>query len=296
MWEFLTKIPALAKTGLKNVAAGRTQANLGMQSTHLPGAVTRVSRFGYSALGVWVTFSWYTAYVNQRVAMDKSWATQFVMPGNLLKPVISSPDRPDKTLSSIFKDVTGSKSGNPLGPVGEGIEEVAKEAGSLLGISTGGGKTLPTKGRTLIPLSPSQLGTPGTAMPGFLWTAPDNQKQKPPYNAQRYRELMNVAQKIAKQYGLKITSGYRPQSSGSLHKSGLAFDMVGRETDMRRAAAWASKNPGLFQEIFVHNEGSGLHLHLGFYPDAASILNSRASVYQRATQGRATQHQRLTPV
>jgi hypothetical protein len=298
MWEFLTKIPALVGAGVKSVAAGKTQANLGIQSPHLPSAIVRVGRFGYGGFGAWIAFSWYTAFVNQRVPMSKSWTSQFVLPGNLVKPVISSPDRPDKSVASIFGDLT-SGGGGPLGPAGELLEEGLKDAGKAIGISnpggsvsTGGGSTVSAKGRTLIPLSPSQLGVPGTAVAGSLWSAPDNQKQKPPYNAQRYRELLNVAQKVAKQYGLKVTSGYRPESGGSLHASGIAFDMVGRETDMRRAAAWASRNPGLFQEIFVHNEGSGLHLHLGFYPDAAGILNSRATTYSRATAG----SRRLTPV
>jgi len=301
MWELLTKIPSILKTGAKNVAAGRTQANLGIQSPQLPAAITRVSRFAYTSLGVWVTFSWYTAFVNERVPLDKSWLTQFILPGNLAKPVISRPDREDKKVSEIFGNLVGGGSGGPLGPAGEVLEEAGKgalklgeEVGKELGISTGGGNTASTKGRTLIALSPSQLGVPGTAMAGYLWSAPDNQKQKPPYNAQRYRELMNVAQRLAKQYGLRITSGYRPESGGSLHASGIAFDMVGRETDERRLATWASKNPGLFQEIFIHNEGSGIHLHLGFYPDAATILNSKASVYAKATSGPRARI--LTPV
>lgn len=281
MWELFSKAGGFLKTGLKNVAAGKAQANLGIQSPQLPSAMVRIGRFGYTVFGGWVVFSWYTSYVNQRVPMSSSWATQFVLPGNVLKPVISSPDRPDKSVSSIFQEATSSTSTGPLGPAGKVGEEVLEQGAKVLGIANVG--KISTKGRTLVPLSPSQLGVPGSAMAGYLWTAPDGAKQKPPYNAQRYRELMNVAQRIAKQYGLKITSGYRPQSEGSMHSVGLAFDMVGRETDMRRAAAWASHNPGIFQEIFVHNEGSGLHLHIAFYPDAASILNSKAATYAKAT-------------
>lgn len=281
MFELFSKAGGFLKTGLRNVAAGKAQANLGLQSPHLPSAMVRVGRFGYATFGGWIVFSWYTSYVNQRVPMSSSWATQFMLPGNIAKPVISSPDRPDKSVSSIFKSVAGSTNTGPLGPAGEVAEEVVEAGAKALGIANVG--KISTKGRTLVPLSPSQLGVPGTAVAGSLWSAPDGQKQKPPYNAQRYRELLNIAQRIAKQYGLKVTSSYRPQSSGSMHSVGLAFDMVGRETDMRRAAAWASHNPGVFQEIFVHNEGSGMHLHIAFYPDAASILNSKAATYAKAT-------------
>jgi hypothetical protein len=277
----MPEIFAKLVTGLKGIARGKAQENLGLQSPHLPSAMVRIARFSYSSFGLWILVSWYTAYANERVPESESWATKFVPPGAFTKPVISSPDRPDKSVSSVFSNAATSTSTGPLGPAGETVEGLIEDGAKALGIANVG--TVPSKGRTLVALTPAQLGTPGTAMAGYLWSAPDNQKQKPPYNAQRYRELLNVAGKIARQYGLRITSGYRPQSGESLHASGLAFDMVGRENDMRRAATWASKNPGIFQEIFIHNEGSGLHLHLGFYPDAASIVNSKASVYAKAT-------------
>jgi hypothetical protein len=286
MWEFLAKAGGYLTAGVKSVAAGKSQADLGLQSPHLPGAMVRIGRFGYSTFAGWVVFSWYTAYVNQRVAIEDSWITKFVPPGSLTKPVISPPDRPDRSVTSVFGSVFSSTSSGILGPAGEAAESVIEDGAKALGVANVG--SVPTKGRTLVRLSASQLGVPGTAVEGFLWSAPDGQKQIPPYNAARYRELLNVAQRIGSMFGLKMTSGYRPNSTGAngqldLHSSGLAFDFVGRETDERRAATWAAKNPGIFQEVFIHNEGSGMHLHLGMYPDAAQVLNSKTTTYSRAT-------------
>lgn len=271
--------------GVKDIAAGKGKSNLGIQSPQLPSAIVRVGRFAYITTSAWVMFSWYTGYINQRVEMTESWATKFIPPG-ATKPVISTPDRPDRSLSSVFGDFTSSTSTGILGPAGEVGQQVLEDGAKALGIANVG--KVNTAGRKLIALTPEQLGVPGSAMPGYLWSAPNSEKQMPPYNANRYRELLGVATKIASQFGLKITSGYRPGSAGAggqldMHSVGLAFDMVGSENNERRAAKWASTNPGLFQEIFIHNEGSGIHLHLAFYPDAAQILNSKAAVYAKAT-------------
>lgn len=248
----------LLKSGLKSIAAGRTQADLGLQSPHLPNAITRVARFFYSFGGLWIAGVWYSGYVNMRTAPGSG--PKLILPGT---PVVGSPDRPDRK-PKFANSVTQSNS--------------QSSATSNQFVTT------PSQaGRTLIALNPKQIGVPGTAVAGYLWSAPNNEKQIPGFNRARYNALLGVANSIARQFGLHITSGYRPQSTGSLHAAGIAFDMVGAMSNMKRAATWAANNPSLFQEIFIHNEGSGMHLHLGFYPDAAGIFNSGANRLVRPT-------------
>ena len=251
MWKLATK-------AVKSVAAGHAQADLGLQSAHLPNAIVRVGRFLYSGSLLWIVGVWYTGYVNMRT--EPGSGPQLVLPG---KRIIGPPDRPDKS-PSFATSVTHSNTG---------------AASTSTQVTT----TPKVAGRSLVALGPNQLGVPGTAMPGYLWSAPNNQKQFPAFNRSRYTALSSVANKIANRYGLSITSGYRPDSVGSLHASGLAFDMAGPVNKMKAAATWAAQNPSLFQEIFLHNEGSGLHLHLGFYPDAAAIYNSRSNSMVRST-------------
>lgn len=250
MWELLGK-------GLKSIAAGKAQANLGAQSPHLPNAIVRVGRFLYSASALWIAGIWYSGYVNMRT--EPGSGPQLILPG---KRVIGTPDRADR-VPSFATSVTQS----------------SLAVGNSNQLASGAAQN----GRTLVALGPNQLGVPGSAIPGFLWSAPNGEKQFPTFDRSRYTVLSSLASKIASQFGLSITSGYRPGSTGSLHASGLAFDMVGVMPSLKRAAKWASSNPAMFQEIFIHNEGSGMHLHLGFYPDAAGIFNSRSNAMVRPT-------------
>jgi len=234
------------KTGVKSIAAGRTQADLGIQSPHLPNAMVRIGRFGFTTSGLWIAVVWYTAYVNMRT--EPGSGPKLVLPG---MKVIGAPDRPDHK-APFPTSVSGG--GNNGGGAASNSTQFTTPGSSL--------------GRQLIALNPNQLGVPGTAVPGYLWSAPNGKKQTPRFDRGTYTALLHIANIIGRQYGLRITSGYRPQSTGSLHASGLAFDMVGAMSNMKRAATWAAKNPAIFQEVFIHNEGSGMHLHLGFYPDA----------------------------
>lgn len=252
--------PFLARA-FKGVAAGKAQANLGVQSPDLPNAVTRIGRFLYVTSGLWIVVAWYSGYVNERT--EPGSGPKLVLAGKRINP----PDRPDRTPQFS----TSITSNNQLAAAS----------------STGFVDTTASNGtRTLIALSPNQLGVPGSAIAGYLWSAPNKDKQFPSFDRNRYQLLLGVANKIAVQFGLKITSGYRPQSTGSLHGSGLAFDMVGAMSNMKRAATWASQNPAMFQEIFIHNEGSGVHLHLGFYPNAAAIYTAAANRMSRPAAGR----------
>ena len=81
-----------------------------------------------------------------------------------------------------------------------------------------------------------------------------------------------AAQSIASRFGLSVSSSYRtPEHNAevggvpnSYHTKGLAFDFSGSNSQMEAAKAWANRHPEMFQEVLVHDAGSGMHLHLAF--------------------------------
>lgn len=86
---------------------------------------------------------------------------------------------------------------------------------------------------------------------------------------------LGIANRVASMFGLHITSGYRnPQHNAavggvpnSLHTHGSpsnpgAVDLGGAR--LAAARAWAASHLSL-KELLVHDVGSGLHLHLGFF-------------------------------
>lgn len=86
---------------------------------------------------------------------------------------------------------------------------------------------------------------------------------------------LSIANRLAKMFGLRITSTYRSPSHnaavggvpGSLHTHGStanpgAVDLAG--PNLAGARAWAASHLNL-KELLVHDVGSGLHLHLGFF-------------------------------
>lgn len=94
------------------------------------------------------------------------------------------------------------------------------------------------------------------------------------------------AKAFEKKYGLHYTSGYRDPArnkaaggvSNSNHMKGTpsnpgAIDMVGSMANMEAAAAEA-RRLGV-PEVLVHDAGSGMHLHLGFYADGGRIEGGR---------------------
>ena len=103
-----------------------------------------------------------------------------------------------------------------------------------------------------------------------LSKAQETQKAQPANSS--YKDRLAQAQSIASRFDLKVTSGFRSVAHnaevggvpGSLHTKGLAFDMVGSNDQMQKAKAWAESRKDLFQEVLVHDVGSGSHLHLGF--------------------------------
>jgi hypothetical protein len=95
------------------------------------------------------------------------------------------------------------------------------------------------------------------------------------------------ANKVASLFGLRPSSSYRSPSHnaavggvpGSLHTHGSprnpgAIDLVGSAASMYAASAWAARHiPGL-KENLVHDAGSGLHLHLGFFKRGGKVPGS----------------------
>ena len=87
-----------------------------------------------------------------------------------------------------------------------------------------------------------------------------------------YAPREQAAKAIAARFGLHVTSSYRSPAHNaevggvpnSLHTRGLAFDLVGSDSQMQKAKAWAESHKEMFQEVLVHDVGSGSHLHLGF--------------------------------
>jgi hypothetical protein len=86
------------------------------------------------------------------------------------------------------------------------------------------------------------------------------------------------ANAIARRFGLRVSSGYRsPKHNaavggvpGSLHTHGSAsnpgaIDLVGSTGAMYKALAYARSHIKGLKEALVHDVGSGLHLHLGFF-------------------------------
>ena len=96
---------------------------------------------------------------------------------------------------------------------------------------------------------------------------------------------------IARKFGLRITSGYRdPKRNaaaggvpGSLHTHGSpsnpgAIDLVGAPADMYKALAYARAKIKGLKEALVHDAGSGLHLHLGFFEKGGKVARSQMAV------------------
>lgn len=88
---------------------------------------------------------------------------------------------------------------------------------------------------------------------------------------------LGIASRVARMFGLSISSTYRSPAhnaavggvANSLHTHGSpgnpgAVDLVGPTPRMSAALAWARSHLSL-KEALMHDVGSGLHLHLGFF-------------------------------
>jgi biotin carboxyl carrier protein len=101
---------------------------------------------------------------------------------------------------------------------------------------------------------------------------------------------MKKAMQVANKFGLRYSSGYRtPQHNAavggvpnSLHTHGTpanpgAVDLVGPLGAMQQALAYARAKFGL-QEGLIHDVGSGLHLHLGFFAKGGKAMMDQLAV------------------
>jgi hypothetical protein len=149
---------SLLSKGIKSLAAGNAQASLGLQSPHLPNAVTRIGRFLYTTSATWILIVWYTAYANQRTQPGSG--PTLVLPG---MPIVNDPDRPNR--APKFATAVPSSGGGQNAPGGS----LAGVSGSLPGGKKAGGflpRTAPyTPGR-------HDAGRDGQTTPGGPIIAP----------------------------------------------------------------------------------------------------------------------------
>jgi hypothetical protein len=121
MWGLLSR-------GFKAVAAGGAQRSLGIQSPHLPSAVTRIGRFLYITSGAWIGVSWYVGYANART--QTGGGPSLVLPG---APVVNTVDRTTHTPGFVGKSTANVPGSQQTGARGGGVRmQVARLALSLV--------------------------------------------------------------------------------------------------------------------------------------------------------------------
>ena len=106
--------------------------------------------------------------------------------------------------------------------------------------------------------------------------------QEERFSKRNYQERLNSSAKIARYFGLVVTSNGRTDAENaaangvptSLHlfsRGALAFDFGGSVTGESRLYDWASTRSDLFQEVMWHDAGSGLHVHIAFKPGVTRV-------------------------
>lgn len=92
LWEAVAK-------GAKAIATGNAQAEMGIQSPHLPSTISRLGRFAYVASAGWIGITWYTAYAN--VHTQAGSGPTLVLPGLNSKNGSGSPSRSDPAVPAF---------------------------------------------------------------------------------------------------------------------------------------------------------------------------------------------------
>lgn len=108
------------------------------------------------------------------------------------------------------------------------------------------------------------------------------------YNERDYNARLQAITQVGASFGLHVTSGKRSDAEnsnangvgGSLHlvsSGALAFDLSSGpgpvSPNERRMYEWANTRPDIFQEVLLHNSGSGWHVHVAFRPGVTSIAS-----------------------
>jgi cell wall-associated NlpC family hydrolase len=106
---------AIKKVG-KAVATGNAQSELGIQSPHLPSAMSRLGRFAYITSAGWIGITWYTAYAN--VHTQAGSGPTLVLPGVNSKNGSGSPSRSDPAVPSFGSGGVNGSGGGSGGPMG----------------------------------------------------------------------------------------------------------------------------------------------------------------------------------
>lgn len=106
------------------------------------------------------------------------------------------------------------------------------------------------------------------------------------FNQSKYNQRLQAISVAGQSFGVSVTSGKRSTTenteangvTNSLHlieNGALAFDLSSGPGAISGAERsfyqWASSRSDLFQEVILHNSGSGWHVHVAFRPDVVSI-------------------------
>lgn len=111
------------------------------------------------------------------------------------------------------------------------------------------------------------------------------------FNENDYNKRLQSITVIARSFGLGITSGKRtaaenaaaggvPNSMHLVENGALAFDASSGpgpiSPEERRFYEWAKSRPDLFQDVLLHNSGSGWHVHVEFRPEVTTIQSAHS--------------------
>jgi hypothetical protein len=183
-------------------------------------------------------------------------------PSKALDFVGSLPGKAANTAKGLFNRVAGKLPGNPGGILGGTFNYVLDKAGDYIKDQAG----------KVWDAAKSLVGAGGDASGAS--------------GAGTTTGTLGIAGRVARMFGLSITSGYRSPAHNaavggvpnSLHTHGSpanpgAVDLVGPR--MQEARAWAGSHLSL-KELLVHDVGSGLHLHLGFFKKGGKTKGKKA--------------------
>lgn len=114
----------------------------------------------------------------------------------------------------------------------------------------------------------------------------NGESEREEFSERRYNARLQTITGVARSFGLHVTSGKRSDDenanangvSGSLHlvsSGALAFDLSDGpgpvSPNERRCYEWASSRPDVFQEVILHDAGSGMHVHVAFRAGVTTI-------------------------
>lgn len=206
-------------SSVKSIARGRWQQDNGIQSPHIPGAITNLGRFLYSASGLWVGIGWYVGYANARTPTGSG--PTLVRPGS---KVINSIDRPDRTpgFAGAARRNGGSGGGTAAskipgaGAISTSVPNAAGEVNPVPGATggrldqgfdvTGNKFVSPFPGRVVV----SNVSDPGWKGGGYVAIQSAASHSKVIYFAEGIRPTVKVGQTVqaGQDIGVPVSNPY----------------------------------------------------------------------------------------